>query len=233
MRIAIINYCGTVGKTTIAAHLLAPRLKDYKILSVESINENASSISNIEFEEMSSTKFSKIFTEIIKQDNLILDVGASNVENFMNGLIQFEKSFDYIDLFLVPITQENKAQKESISTVQFLIDIGVSTDKIKVIFNRVDDDANEIFKNIIAKLNKLNIKINPHLTIAETELFDNLGVKKMNIKDLFNKDFKQILSTQEKGSKEYNNTVDLIVMQANAVAIDKHLDIVFNNLGLH
>lgn len=232
MRIAIINYCGTVGKTTVAAHLLAPRLKDYKILSVESINENASSISNVEFEEMSSTKFSKIFTEIIKQDNLILDVGASNVENFMNGLIKYENSFNYIDLFLVPITPENKAQKESIATVSFLINIGVPADKIKVIFNRADDDANEVFKNTINKLNKLDIKINANLIIAETELFDNLGLKKMNIKDLLDKDYKQILSSKEKGSKEYNHTVDLIVMQANAIAIDKHLDIVFNELGI-
>jgi len=188
MRIAIINYCGTVGKTTIAAHLLAPRLKDYKILSIESINENASTISNLEFEEMNSNKFSKIFAEIIKQDNLIMDIGASNVENFTNGLIQFQNSFDYIDIFLVPITPENKAQKESIATVSFLISIGVPVGKIKIIFNRADEDADEVFKNTITKLNKLDVKINPNLIITETELFDNLGVKKMNIKDLLDKD---------------------------------------------
>ncbi len=232
MKIAIINYCGTVGKTTIAAHLLAPRLKDYKLLSIESINENANDISSMEFEEMTSSKFSKIFTEMIKNDNLILDIGASNVENFMNGLVEFENSYEYIDMFIVPITPENKAQKESINTIHFLLDLGIAADKIKVIFNRTDDDANEIFKNTVAKLTKLDIKINTNLIIAETELFDNLAIKKMNIKDLFDKDFKQILSTKEKGTKDYNNTVDLIVMQANAIAIDKHFDNVFSNLGL-
>jgi len=232
MKIAIINYCGTVGKTTIAAHLLAPRLQGYKILSIESINENASSISEAEFEQMKSGKFSKIFNEIIRQDNLILDVGASNVENFMNGLANFATSYDYIDIFIVPITPETKAQKESVATVAFLLDIGIPAEKIKIIFNRADEDANEDFKSTINKLSKLGIKINANLIIAETELFDNLGLKKMNIKQLFNQDYKQILATKEKGSKEYDNIVDLIVMQANAVSIDKNLDNVFKELGL-
>ena len=41
MKVAVINYCGTVGKTTIAAHLLAPRMEQARIYAVETINESA------------------------------------------------------------------------------------------------------------------------------------------------------------------------------------------------
>ena len=39
MKIAVLNYTGTVGKTTVAAHLLAPRMNGAPIIAVESVNE--------------------------------------------------------------------------------------------------------------------------------------------------------------------------------------------------
>lgn len=232
MRIAIINYSGNVGKTTIAAQLLAPRLKDYKILSIESINENASNISQAEFEQMKSDKFSKIVTEILKQDNLILDVGASNVEDFMKGLVKFRNSFDYIDLFIIPITPKSKIQNESVNTADYLLDIGVPVSKIKVIFNQADDDLNEVFEKTINKLSKLGIAVNPNLVIAETDLFDNLNTKKMNISELFAKDYREELKIMDKKAKNYDHFVDLTVMRINAEAINENLDNVFNHLGI-
>ena len=37
-RIAVLNFSGNVGKTTVARHLLLQRLDDAKIFTVESIN---------------------------------------------------------------------------------------------------------------------------------------------------------------------------------------------------
>ena len=44
MKVAILNYTGTVGKTTIAAHLLSPRMGDAPIFAVETINETAAGL---------------------------------------------------------------------------------------------------------------------------------------------------------------------------------------------
>ena len=41
MKVAVINYSGNVGKSTVAGHLLKPRLKDAPIFSIESINQGA------------------------------------------------------------------------------------------------------------------------------------------------------------------------------------------------
>src|ERR1035441_2295314 len=38
MKVAVINFYGNVGKTTIARHLLAPRIDGAELIAVESIN---------------------------------------------------------------------------------------------------------------------------------------------------------------------------------------------------
>ena len=43
MKVAVINFSGNVGKTTVAGHLLKPRMGDAPIFSVESLNVDATS----------------------------------------------------------------------------------------------------------------------------------------------------------------------------------------------
>ncbi len=38
MNIAVVNFSGNVGKTTIVRHLLAPNLPDHTIVAVETLN---------------------------------------------------------------------------------------------------------------------------------------------------------------------------------------------------
>ena len=38
MKLAVINFSGNVGKTTVARHLLACRIPDCQVVAVESIN---------------------------------------------------------------------------------------------------------------------------------------------------------------------------------------------------
>ena len=42
MKLAVINFSGNVGKTTVARHLLAPRIRGCQFVSVESINADES-----------------------------------------------------------------------------------------------------------------------------------------------------------------------------------------------
>jgi len=41
MKVAVMNFSGNVGKTTVAGHLLKPRMGDAQIFSIESINAGA------------------------------------------------------------------------------------------------------------------------------------------------------------------------------------------------
>ena len=84
MRIAVLNYTGTVGKTTIATHLLSPRM-GAPIIAVESINETAAGM-GIAIEQIKGEKFREIYQRLVATEDVIVDVGASNIEDFLEGM---------------------------------------------------------------------------------------------------------------------------------------------------
>ena len=59
MKVAVINYSGNVGKSTVAGHLLKPRLKDAPIFSIESINQGAEA-DGLDVEVMKGKKFGQL-----------------------------------------------------------------------------------------------------------------------------------------------------------------------------
>jgi hypothetical protein len=75
MKLAVINFSGNVGKSTIARHLLAPRIPRCHVIAVESINAD---------ESQSMTVRGKQFAELQEflqtASDVVVDVGASNVE---------------------------------------------------------------------------------------------------------------------------------------------------------
>jgi len=87
MKVAVMNFSGNVGKTTVAGHLLKPRMGNAPIFSIESINAGADA-DGLEVEKMKGKKFGELVDEIMPLDSAIIDVGASNVGliNQKNGL---------------------------------------------------------------------------------------------------------------------------------------------------
>jgi len=73
MKIAVINFSGNVGKTTVARHLLAPRLAGAEVIAIESINagdDQQHAIRGRQFGELQE------FLQTV--DNAVVDIGASN-----------------------------------------------------------------------------------------------------------------------------------------------------------
>ena len=56
MKVAVMNFSGNVGKTTVAGHLLKPRMGDAQIFSIESINSGADA-DGLDVEKMKGKKF--------------------------------------------------------------------------------------------------------------------------------------------------------------------------------
>ncbi len=119
MKVVVMNYTGTVGKTTIASHLLLPRINNASIIAVESFNESAASI-GIKVDQIKADKFKEIFKKIVAMDAPIIDVGASNIENFLNGMNKFNESHEELDFFVIPVTSGTKEQRETISMITTL-----------------------------------------------------------------------------------------------------------------
>ena len=71
MKIAMINFSGNVGKSTLAQHMILPRIKDAVFIPVESINADDSEVESVRGKE-----FGDLTEYLATQDAAVVDVGA-------------------------------------------------------------------------------------------------------------------------------------------------------------
>ncbi|MEM5386716.1 StbB family protein [Paraburkholderia phymatum] len=133
MKIVVLSHSGNVGKTTVSDHLLAPRLEGAEVISVESINADGK-----EAAALRGNQFAELQDRLLTIGNAVVDVGASNVEDFLMLMQRYDGSHHDFDRFVVPTVYGSKQQVDTISTLQSLQAIGVPSSKIRVVFNMVD-----------------------------------------------------------------------------------------------
>src|SRR5690606_13339683 len=135
-------------KTVTASHLLAPRIPDVEIIAVESTNESAADL-GLNVDQLRGEHFGKLFRKLLMARAAIIDVGASNIEDFLAELNKYDQAQAEIDYYVLPVVGSGKAQRETIKTIQVLAAAGVEQARIRVLFNRVDvraqDECEAIF----------------------------------------------------------------------------------------
>ncbi|SFB41790.1 hypothetical protein SAMN04515620_1771 [Collimonas sp. OK607] len=147
IKIAVINFSGNVGKSTISDHLLSPRLNNAPVIPVESINSDG-----LDRDQFRGKQFGEILETLGLMDDAIIDVGASNVEDFILFMTQYHGSHEDFDYFVVPTVANLKQQRDTISTIGALSDIGVPANKIRIVFNMMgsDEQVERVFSPIFA-----------------------------------------------------------------------------------
>lgn len=144
MKTCVLNLSGNVGKSTLAVHLLAAFAPGARIVSVESVNATAANVvSGLNVEALSASRFKDIFREIMLNDEVIVDVGASNVAAFMTEMTRFKSAVGEFDLVLVPTVPADKQQRDTIATIDWLHGLGVDGQKVRVVFNQYATEALE------------------------------------------------------------------------------------------
>jgi hypothetical protein len=232
MKAVVINYTGTVGKTTICANLLVPRMVRAKFFAIESINETAEGL-GIDVNKYRGDMFRDVFKSLLVEDSAIIDVGASNVEEFMQHMTSFDGSHEEIDYFIVPVTSGTKEQKETISMIKSLALMGVSADRIRIVFNRVHRDVVDEFPAIInfhAESNKFWLDL--ECAVYETELFDALSLHRTSLDALLadNVDYKTLLKDKEASPADRNRWSDMYGLKLLSKGINGKLNVVFDKL---
>lgn len=134
MRLAVINFSGNVGKSTVTRHLLAPRLPGARVIAVESINADAG-----QQQSLRGSQFGELQEYLQAVDDVVVDIGASNVEELMRLMHRYRESHEEFDCFIVPTVPPPKQQQDTIATLADLNAVGVTPDRIQLIFNMVDD----------------------------------------------------------------------------------------------
>jgi len=147
MKIAVINFSGNVGKTTVARHLLAPRIAGAELIAVESINADDG-----QPQAVRGSQFGELQEYLQTVDNVVVDIGASNVEDLLALMRKYRGSHEDFDYFVIPTMPALKQQQDTIATLAELARIGVPVSKMRVVFNQIEDDAriSELFASLFA-----------------------------------------------------------------------------------
>ena len=228
MKICVINFSGNVGKSIISQHLLKPRLENSEIIAVESINSDGNND-----EKIKGKRFTNIMDKVMEYDNVIVDVGASNVEDFIQQMNKSIGSQDDFDFFIVPTIFKNKQITDTISTIEALAEMGIEKQRIRIIFNAIDYDTNihTDFYTIFELDNISTIDVN--ITIYENELFnrfhENSDLKTIHEIANDETDYKTlIIATDDKKERLYYSR--RLGLKRLAIGVERMLDNTFNQL---
>ncbi|QCS62670.1 StbB family protein [Achromobacter denitrificans] len=233
MKIVVLNYSGSVGKTMATSHVFAPRIPEAEIIAVETTNESAADL-GLDVEQIRGEQFGRLFRKLLMSESALVDVGASNIEDFLAELIKYDEAHREVDYYVLPVVSSGKAQRETIKTIQALTQIGVPTERVRVLFNRVDADVKDEFAPIFGYAKQAGgFMANPEAAIFENEIFDLLANKRTTIKEILadEKNYRQQLrETDRNDKKRISQLSDMVALQALARPVDRQLDKAFTAL---
>ncbi|EBG4516833.1 transcriptional regulator [Salmonella enterica] len=230
LKAAILNNSGNVGKSTICQAMLKPRLEDAEIIKVETINSDGTNDS-----KLSAKEFDEILKRIDDVDCTLIDVGASNIEQFMVQMLEFQGSHELIDYFIVPVTPQDKQQRDSIATINNLLDMGIEPERIKVIFNMAEKDLaiDKQFAIFLSDKTCKKITGSTPSVVYHNNIFTILTKSKLKYDDVYHddRDFRSLIrAAASKEERQELSNLRTVKMLMNGFNSD--LDIAFENLSL-
>lgn len=179
MKLAVINFSGNVGKTTIARHLLLPRIPGAELISIESINADAD-----QGQRLRGSQFAQLQEYMQTVLNLVVDIGASNVEDLMALMRRYQGSHEDFDCFVVPTVADLKQQEDTMATLSALSDVGIEPSRIRLVFNQLDDsmEVDQAFEHLLAFLRMCPVA--QHSTRCQlklNEVYDRIAGKGVDL----------------------------------------------------
>ncbi|MDD2162534.1 StbB family protein [Pseudomonas sp. MIL19] len=236
MKIVVAGISGNLGKSTLSAHMLVPRMENAKLLIVESINQDTQDLVG-ESQKIRGEEFKKIYMQLVLYENLVVDVGASNAEAFFEGLSSFSQGYDEVDFFVIPVVPGVKEQADSITTARMLSAMGVEKDKIRIVFNRVKRSVEEEFPEILDAANNFDCFIaNTKCAVYENDIYEDLADLRMPLADACTlarnklEELKQCLRVAAYDPIEFAYAMKKLNVAKKAINTCTHLDEAFESL---
>ena len=165
-------------------------------------------------------------------DSVVVDVGASNVEELVSRMKSYQGSHEDFDFFVVPTVPDAKQERDTISTIEALSDdIGVERERIRVLLNRVDPrDSMERMFPMLFKFHASHrgFILREEAAIHENELFGKLANSATTIGDLLDDttDYKAMIRDAQ-SPQEKTELARKVSMRRLAVGVQAQLDVAF------
>lgn len=230
IKIATLNFSGNVGKSMISQHVLLPRLDNAQLISVESINSDDAH----EDTKIRGKEFGELMDALSLVDAAVADIGSSNVEEFIKQMRQYRGSHEDFDFYLVPTVPKAKQQRDTISTIEALAEIGIPAKKIRLCFNmlELDDNPERLFSGLFDYHAQTgNFTLTPKAVIHANDLYGKLRVVDMSIADILTDpaDLKQQLKCAT-DTDEKLRISRMLGLRRLAAGVTEELDLVFKAL---
>jgi MinD-like ATPase involved in chromosome partitioning or flagellar assembly len=225
-KVAVVSLSGNVGKSTLAKHLFQPRMPGADFFAVESINSDEGSD-----ETVRGDQFGQLQEELMMMDSAVVDVGASNIEDFVKLMKQYRGSHEEFDLFVIPTVKDSKQVKDTIATIEALRSMGVPAKKITVVFNKLEpsETVDEEFYPLIQYHEASKAyTLRKAAAVDYSELYHKLRVNKVTIPELLadTTDYKAKMR-EAKDEGEKMRCVSMVSMRRLAFSANENLDAVF------
>ena len=229
MKVAVINFSGNVGKSTVARNLIAPRINNATVIPVESINSDGT-----QDEAIKGKQFGELQEALMLMDDAVVDIGASNVEDFINLMRQYKGSHEDFDYFVIPTVPKQKQMRDTISTIDALAEIGVPAKKIRLVFNMVeiDETPERLFAGLLEyHAAAKNFTLRPDAVIHVNDIYGKLKGAGQGIKDILADptDYKEKIK-MAKDADEKLHFAQMVGIKRLAAGVVEELDAVFKTL---
>jgi len=231
MKIAVLNFSGNVGKSTIARHLLLPRVRGAELIAIESLNAHESGAPALR-----GRQFGELQEYLQTVDSAVVDIGASNIEELLTLMRRYRGSHEDFDCFVVPTVPAIKQQQDTIATLAELARIGVPASRLRLVFNMVDDDAQvpQSFEHLLAFLAERPLAhANPACRLGVNEIYARIRGTGSDLATLARDetDYKALI-VKAQGSAEKLALAQKLATRRLASGVVPELDACFAALGL-
>ena len=169
MKLAVINFSGNVGKTTLAHHLLLPRIPGAEYIAVETFNAGAEGQKTLRGDQ-----FAMLQEYLHGVDSAVVDIGASTVDDLMDLMGQYGGSHEDFDCFIVPTVPDPKQQQDTIATLVDLARLGVPPERLRLVFNTMElgVTVDQAFYLVTSFLREHPLAIaNPECALRRNEIY--------------------------------------------------------------
>lgn len=229
MKIVVASLGGSVGKTIASANVLYPRIPNAYVVAVDTANQTVKDF-GIDAEVYSADQFKNVYTDLVRRDSIIIDVGGSKEGKEFLEEMDWMQGHDEVDYFVIPSMSDDKDQKAAVKTIDLLMAQGVGKEKIKVIFNAVERNTEHEFDYLLGALAAKGIDFSLDASIFKNRAYNILSKQNRTVASMLadKTDYKARL--KDANDADLEEVTDLLYAQKTAAKLNENLDRVFNAL---
>jgi len=223
MKILVFNTKGGSAKSLTAREIIAsPKAKDYIIVEVDALNQTQLAYKNsfkdvIEIDKSDNSALIKI---MLKEENLVVDVGVGDLEDSFN---QFAKQelFNLFDRIIIPLSRSRTNGQNAVKT--YLAICNNIKDRGQIIFafsrrdksKKLEDQYSSFFNHTKKHIKHFSKKM--YVEIDDSDIFDEAEEQSRLISEIANDalDYrKEALEKLNSGDEEgFNELLELEIFQ--------------------